>query len=50
MPGEPANAHFDSRGRREFLRQLGAGAISLALAKTGLAAEAKPLRGLFPIG
>ena len=50
MPGQPANAPLDSRGRREFIRQLGAGAISLALASTASAVEGKPLRGLFPIG
>ncbi len=41
---------FDLPGRREFLRQIGAGAISLAVANHSLAAEGKPLRGLFPIG
>ena len=39
-----------SQGRREFLRQIGAGAMSLALARHSFAAEGKPLRGLFPIG
>ncbi|SPE30850.1 putative enzyme [Candidatus Sulfopaludibacter sp. SbA3] len=37
-------------GRREFFRQMGAGAISVALAHTSSAAESKPLHGLFPIG
>src|ERR1700722_9465383 len=39
-----------AQGRREFLRRIGAGAISLAAARNILAAEGKPLRGLFPIG
>jgi dihydrodipicolinate synthase/N-acetylneuraminate lyase len=50
MTSHAATAHVDPRRRREFLRQLGAGAISLALANTSFAAEGKPLQGLFPIG
>jgi len=42
--------HFHPQGRREFLRQIGAGAISLALANSSFASEGKPLQGLFPIG
>lgn len=42
--------HLHPQGRRDFLRQIGAGAISLALADRTFAAEGKPLRGLFPIG
>jgi hypothetical protein len=42
--------HLDPRGRRDFLKQLTGGAVALALANTGAAAEGKPLRGLFPIG
>ena len=45
-----ANVGFDRHGRREFLRGIGVGAISLAFADTNFAAEGKPLRGLFPIG
>jgi 4-hydroxy-tetrahydrodipicolinate synthase len=37
-------------GRRDFLRQIGAGALSLTFANSSFAAEGKPLRGLFPIG
>ncbi|MGA2114475.1 MAG: dihydrodipicolinate synthase family protein [Bryobacteraceae bacterium] len=37
-------------GRRDFLRTLGGGALGLALAGSGLPAEPKPLRGVFPIG
>jgi 4-hydroxy-tetrahydrodipicolinate synthase len=37
-------------GRRAFLRTLGGGALGLALARSGGAAAAKPLRGVFPIG
>ena len=36
-------------GRREFLRSLGMGTISLALANSSSGAEAKPLRGWFPV-
>jgi len=36
--------------RRLFLRTLGGGALGLALAGAGNSAEAKPLRGVFPIG
>src|ERR1039457_4376958 len=42
--------HCDLLGRREFLRRLGMGTISLALANSSSAAEGKPLRGLFTIG
>jgi len=42
--------HFNPQGRRDFLRQIGAGAISLALANSSFAAEGKPMQGLFPIG
>src|SRR5215472_668794 len=45
--------NVDSAGqdRREFLSRLGLGAVSLAFANMGKAAEqGKPLRGLFPIG
>ncbi len=41
---------FDAQPRRDFLRQVGAGALSLAFAGRSFAAEGKPLRGLFPIG
>ncbi len=37
-------------GRRDFLMTLGGGALGLALARTGLAAASRPLRGVFPIG
>jgi dihydrodipicolinate synthase/N-acetylneuraminate lyase len=50
MKSHVESVHCDLRGRREFLRRLGAGAISLALANTSSATEAKPMRGLFPIG
>ncbi len=50
MTSYVANHRFPMRGRREFLRQLGVGAVSLAFANTSFAAaEGKPLRGLFPI-
>jgi len=50
MTSFAANDRFPTRGRREFLRQLGAGAVSLAFANSSFAAaEGKPLRGLFPI-
>jgi dihydrodipicolinate synthase/N-acetylneuraminate lyase len=39
-----------SSGRRAFLQTLGAGALGLALTHTARSAEAKPLRGVFPIG
>jgi 4-hydroxy-tetrahydrodipicolinate synthase len=45
-----ATPRLHLQGRRDFFRQIGAGAISLALANSTFAAEAKPLRGLFPIG
>jgi 4-hydroxy-tetrahydrodipicolinate synthase len=38
-----------ARGRREFLRTLGAGAMGLALTGRGYSAGTKPFRGLFPI-
>ncbi|MGO9258786.1 MAG: dihydrodipicolinate synthase family protein [Bryobacteraceae bacterium] len=50
MTNHAANLHFDAQGRREFLRRIGAGALSLGLANSNFAAEGKPLRGLFPIG
>src|ERR1035441_2344868 len=37
-------------GRRAFLWTLGGGALGLTLARSGGAAAAKPLRGVFPIG
>ena len=40
-------AAFD---RRSFLRAAAAGALSVAFARPGDAAEPKPLRGVFPIG
>lgn len=45
-------AKNDSRRseRREFLRRAGASVVALALANSSVAAEGKPLRGLFPIG
>jgi hypothetical protein len=45
-----ALTHPTARGRREFLLRVGAGAISLAAARTSPGAEGKPVRGLFPIG
>jgi 4-hydroxy-tetrahydrodipicolinate synthase len=42
--------HVQARGRRDFLRRLGGGALGLALAGTGRSAGTKPLRGVFPIG
>lgn len=39
-----------SSGRRRFLREIGGGALGLALAGTGSSEERKPLRGVFPIG
>jgi 4-hydroxy-tetrahydrodipicolinate synthase len=42
--------HAQARGRRDFLRTLGGGALGLALANTGRSAGTKPLRGVFPIG
>ena len=36
--------------RRGFLRTLGSGAASLALARSGMAATGKPIAGVFPIG
>lgn len=39
-----------ARGRREFLRTLGGGALGLALAGKGYSAGMKPMRGVFPIG
>jgi 4-hydroxy-tetrahydrodipicolinate synthase len=36
--------------RRQFLQCLGAGALSLATVRTGVAAAGKPMQGLFPIG
>lgn len=50
MTSRVATAPFDPRERREFLRRIGAGAISLAFANSSFAATGKPLRGLFPIG
>ncbi len=44
------NCDSQFSGRRAFLRTLGGGALGLALARTGGAAAAKPLRGVFPIG
>ena len=43
-------SQFDLPGRREFLRCVGAGALSFAVANPSFGAEGKPLRGLFPIG
>src|SRR5262245_46941097 len=40
-------ANLDRRG---FLRTLGSGAASLALARSGIAATGKPIAGVFPIG
>lgn len=40
----------DFKGRRGFLRNLGAGAIISSLAESAFAAGGKPLRGVFPIG
>jgi len=45
-----SHAAASPQGRREFLRQITAGAISLALANNSFATEGKPLLGLFPIG
>jgi dihydrodipicolinate synthase/N-acetylneuraminate lyase len=42
--------HTQVPGRRAFLRTLGGGALGLALSRSGGAAAAKPLRGVFPIG
>src|SRR5580698_8719871 len=50
MTSHAANAPLDPQGRREFLRRIGAGALSLGLVNSNFAAEGKPLRGLFPIG
>jgi len=50
MTSRIAPVHFDPQGRREFFRRIGAGAITLALANSGFAAEGKALQGLFPIG
>jgi 4-hydroxy-tetrahydrodipicolinate synthase len=46
----PNSIDSQDQGRREFLRTISTGAISLALAETSFAAEGKPMRGLFPIG
>lgn len=43
-------APMQSSGRRRFLRQIGGGALGLALAGAGSGAEGKSLRGVFPIG
>ena len=44
----------EARGRRDFLKVLGGGALASALAFNRLSAAAKPgskpMRGLFPIG
>src|ERR1700689_1840202 len=50
MTSHEASVRLEPPGRREFLRRIGAGAISLALANGSFAAEGKPLQGLFPIG
>lgn len=50
MTSQIANRAYDPQGRREFLRRIGAGALSLGLANISFAVEGKPLRGLFPIG
>jgi dihydrodipicolinate synthase/N-acetylneuraminate lyase len=44
------NHHSPAPARREFLRTLGGGALSLALAGRGWSAGTKPMRGVFPIG
>ena len=48
------NSHFENPRRREFLRSLSAGALSLALSGRSVFAADKPgarqLRGVFPIG
>lgn len=41
---------LQSSGRRRFLREIGGGALGLALTGAGRGAEGKPLRGVFPIG
>jgi 4-hydroxy-tetrahydrodipicolinate synthase len=45
-----AAADLNPAGRRQFMRQMGAAAVSLALTRGGFAGEGKALRGLFPIG
>jgi len=50
MPSHVANDHFPMSARRDFLRQIGIGAVSLAFANSSFAAEGKLLWGLFPIG
>jgi dihydrodipicolinate synthase/N-acetylneuraminate lyase len=49
MHRPPITPDFDPQGRREFCLRMGAGAVALAFANGGFAAEGKPLRGLFPI-
>jgi 4-hydroxy-tetrahydrodipicolinate synthase len=44
------NPNSMRQGRRDFLRRIGAGAAALALTNHAIAAEGKPMRGLFPIG
>ncbi len=50
MPSRQDNADTVLNGRRDFLKKIGAGAVSLAFADSGFGAERKPMRGLFPIG
>jgi 4-hydroxy-tetrahydrodipicolinate synthase len=45
-----SNLNSKPQGRRDFLRRIGAGAAALALTNHAIAAEGKPMRGLFPIG
>jgi dihydrodipicolinate synthase/N-acetylneuraminate lyase len=50
MTSPRALVPYPPQGRRDFLRQIGAGALSLALANSSFAAAGKPMQGLFPIG